>query len=231
MNEITVIEREQEYELMKKQAGAFYRSGFFPDLKSYEQAVVKVMIGREMGLPPFASISGIHLIGPENGPKKPSPSANLMATLIANSARYSYRIKKCDKDICVIAFYDSKDKSINEQSYVGDSIYTIEEAQRAELLGRGTWKKFPSDMLFARAMSRGARRFTPGIFGGAVMYTPDELGIEIDADGVIQAPNASIAHIQSVEEPIGTIDNPMDIHVVNGKPVAGSDEAIIEEIK
>ena len=38
-------------------------------------------------------------------------------------------------------------------------------------------------MLFARALTRGARRFAPGIFGGAPIYTPDELGAETDNEG------------------------------------------------
>jgi len=188
MNEITKTEQVQEFELMQRMGKLFFASGLFSDLKSEAQAIVKVMIGKEMGIAPFASMSGIHLIGPENGPKKPAPSSNLMATLVANHPHYSYRIKRCDKDICVISFYESKDKRVNEDSYLGDSVYTIQEAQQAELLGRGTWKKFPSDMLFARALSRGARRFTPGIFGGSVMYTPDELGVEMDEDGVIEMP-------------------------------------------
>ena len=50
-------------------------------------------------------------------------------------------------------------------------------------------------MLFARAISNGAKWYTPGIFGGAPVYTPDEFGLEVDSDGdvvveVIEAPAA-----------------------------------------
>jgi hypothetical protein len=51
------------------------------------------------------------------------------------------------------------------------------------LTSKDNWKKYPSDMLFARAISRGARRYAPGIFGGSPIYTPDELGADIDEDG------------------------------------------------
>ena len=255
MNEISVIEREQEYELMKKQAGAFYRSGFFPDLKSYEQAVVKVMVGKELGVNPFASITGIHVV---NG--KPVIGANLIATMIANHPTYNYRVVKSTKEICEIAFYDSKDKTVNKGTWVGNISFTIQEAQEAGLLGKDNWKKYTSDMLFARAISRGAKRYTPGIFGGTAVYTPDEMGVDTDADGVIQAPNISISHThkamakkkceicdkiydenyfieyRSVTGEVGDGDvedlecckscyEPSFGHII------GSDEAIIEEIK
>ena len=56
-------------------------------------------------------------------------------------------------------------------------------AQAAGLTGKDNWKKYPSDMLFARAISRGARRFAPGIFGGSPVYTPDEMGADVDEEG------------------------------------------------
>jgi hypothetical protein len=37
-------------------------------------------------------------------------------------------------------------------------------------------------MLFSRALTNGARWYTPDVFGGPV-YTPDELGAEVDAEG------------------------------------------------
>ena len=101
MNEIVQIKETQEYELMKRQAAAFHASGMFPDIKSHAQALVKVMVGKELGLPPFASVSGIHMVQ-----GKPVIGANLIATMIANHPIYSYRILKSTKEICEIEFYD-----------------------------------------------------------------------------------------------------------------------------
>jgi hypothetical protein len=47
-------------------------------------------------------------------------------------------------------------------------------------------------MLFARAISRGARRFAPGIFGGAPVYTPDEMGVDTDEEGFIEGESITI---------------------------------------
>jgi len=40
-------------------------------------------------------------------------------------------------------------------------------------------------MLFARAMTNGAKWYVPGVFGGAPIYTPDELGADMDEEGNI----------------------------------------------
>lgn len=156
-------------------AQALHASGFFKDVASQAQAMVKVMAGAELGLPPFAAMSGIHIVQ-----GKPVLGANLIATLVKNSGRYDYRIKALDNQSCVLEWYENGKP-------VGEAGFTIAEANAAGLTNKPTWKAYASDMLFARAISRGARRFAPGIFGGAPVYTPDELGVDTDEDGhVIQ---------------------------------------------
>ena len=151
----------------------FYKSGMFSDVKNAMQAIVKIQAGNELGLPPFASISGINIIQ-----GKAVLGANLIATLIKNDPRYDYRIVKSTDEICEIKFYENG-------AEIGTSSFTIKEAQTAGLTGKDNWKKYTSDMLFARAISRGSRRHTPGIFGGAPVYTPDELGADTDPDGYV----------------------------------------------
>lgn len=154
-------------------ADALYKSGFFGDVKTQAQAMVKVMAGAEIGLPPFASMTGIHIVQ-----GKPVLGANLIATLVKNDPRYDYRIKQADGSACVITWYENGKPS-------GESAFTMAEAQAAGLTGKQTWKAYPSDMLFARALTRGARRYAPGIFGGAPIYTPEEMGVDTDEEGHI----------------------------------------------
>ena len=53
--------------------------------------------------------------------------------------------------------------------------FTIEEAKRAGLIkADSAWLSYPSDLLFARAITRAQRRFAPDVFGQAV-YTEEEL--------------------------------------------------------
>ena len=170
MSNLVIYERMNELQVA---ARALQASGYFSDVKSEAQAIVKVMAGAEIGLPPFASMSGIHIV---NG--KPTLGANLIATLVKNDPRYDYRIKRIDNDMCILTWYE------NGQP-VGESGFTMQEAVAAGLTNKPTWKAYPSDMLFARALTRGARRYAPGIFGGAPVYTPDEMGVETDEDGAI----------------------------------------------
>ena len=48
-------------------------------------------------------------------------------------------------------------------------------------LCKDNWKNYPEDMLYARAMSRGTKRFTPDVFGLPI-YTSDEIQEELDED-------------------------------------------------
>lgn len=162
-----------EFGVMQSMAKSMVDSGFFSDTKQVAQAMVKIQAGRELGLPPFASMTGIHIVQ-----GKPVLGANLIATLVKNSGRYDYRIKALDNQSCVLEWYENGKP-------VGEAGFTMQEANAAGLTNKPTWKAYPSDMLFARALTRGARRYAPGIFGGAPIYTPEEIGVEVDADGVI----------------------------------------------
>ena len=163
----------KEFDNVQRAATALYKSGYFKDATSEAQAIVKVMAGAELGLPPFASMTGINIIQ-----GKPALGSNVIATLVKNDARYDYRIKSCTNTECELVWFENGKE-------VGASTFTIAEAATAGLSNKDNWKKYPSDMLFARAISRGARRYAPGIFGGSPVYTPEELGADEDEDGYI----------------------------------------------
>lgn len=44
---------------------------------------------------------------------------------------------------------------------------------------------YPQNMLFARAISSGVRRYCPDVFNGNLVYVPEELGAQVDEDGEI----------------------------------------------
>jgi hypothetical protein len=184
-----------QFDQLQRAASALQKSGFFPDVKSEAQAIVKVMAGAELGLPPFAAMSGIHIIQ-----GKPVLGANVLATLVKNDPRYDYRVKQCDDKACIIEWFESG-------ALRGQAGFTMAEALAAGLTGKDNWKKYPSDMLFARAISRGARRFAPGIFGGSPVYTPDEMGVEVDEDGAVVI-EAEVKPINGSAQPIPEIREP-----------------------
>ena len=137
----------------------FAKSGMFPDIKTAQQAVVKIMAGQEIGIPPFAAMSGIHIIS-----GKPTIGAGLIASTVKGSAKYDFRVTEHTEKICSIDFFQGKEK-------LGTSTFTIEDAKKA---GTKNLDKFPKNMLYARAMSNGVKWFCPDIFSGPV-YVPEEM--------------------------------------------------------
>lgn len=138
---------------------AFAESGMFPDIKSAAQAIVKIQCGQELGIGPFQSMSGIHIIS-----GKPTIGAGVMAAMVKSSGKYNYRILEQTDKKCSIDYYEGKE-------FIGNSTFTIEDAKKA---GTKNLDKFPRNMLFARAMSNGVKWFTPDIFSGPV-YVPEEM--------------------------------------------------------
>jgi len=152
----------------------FVRSGFFADTRDAAQAIVKVMAGQELGFAPIASMTGVYIVK-----GKVSLSANLIAAAVKRSGRYTFRVRKHDATVCEIEFFEL-DKAGNKES-IGISSFSMQEASQAGLASSATWKNFPRNMLYARAMSNGAKWYCPDVFGGPV-YTPDELGATIDGE-------------------------------------------------
>ena len=139
---------------------AFAESGMFADTKSAAQAIVKIQAGQEIGIPPFAAMTGIHIIQ-----GKPTIGAGLIASRVKGSGKYDYKVIQQDEKICSIDFYQGVNK-------IGNSAFTIEDAKKA---GTKNLDKFPKNMLFARAISNGVKWFCPDVFSGPV-YVPQEMG-------------------------------------------------------
>ena len=177
-----------KYEEAKQIGEAMVASGYFKDAQKASQAIVKVLAGAEMGIGPFAAMTGIHIIK-----GKPVLGANVLATLIKNDARYNYKVVKHSEVECSIDFFENGEK-------IGNSTVRIEELRKA---GSQNLDKYPKNMLFARAISNGAKWHTPGIFGGSPVYTPDEFDLEVDEDGdVLEAVAvAEVVTPEPVEKP------------------------------
>lgn len=152
----------------------FFKSGLFQDLKSASQALVKIMAGNELGLPPLASISGIHIIA-----GKPVIGAGLIASAVKSSGKYNYRVVENTDKHCSIDFYEGAEK-------IGNSSFSYDDAKKA---GTKNLDKFPKNMLFARAISNGVKWFTPDVFAGPV-YVPEEM----------QQVTEDIQHVEVVKE-------------------------------
>ena len=162
------------YDEMERAAKAMAGSGFFSDTKQASQAIVKILAAREIGLGPFAGMTGVNIIQ-----GKPAFGANIMAACVKKSGRYNYRVTEMNDKACTIEFMERLDgKWITS----GESKFTIDDARKA---GTKNLDKFPRNMLFARAMSNGVRWYCPDVMNGSVVYTPEELGADVDEDGTV----------------------------------------------
>lgn len=147
---------------MQTVAQMLAQSGYFSDARQASQAFVKVLAGRDLGLPPFVSMTGIHIVQ-----GKPVLGAGLIGAIVKRSGVYNYRVTRSDETACEIEWFERGEK-------VGVSRFTVDEAKRAGLAGKDNWRNYAEDMLFARALTRGARRYCPDVFSGSV-YAEGEI--------------------------------------------------------
>lgn len=122
-----------------------------------------ILTGHEIGIAPSTALQSFASI---NG--KLTMSAELMRALILG-AGHSLSFPESSTTTCTI---------IGKRKETGDTAsvtYTKEDAERAGLWTSHTWKKYPRQLLSARATTELARLLFPDIIKG-VSYTPEELG-------------------------------------------------------
>lgn len=214
MNTSIVEYTPENLELDQRVANVFIKSGMFSDTESLAQAVIKIMAGREVGLGPFASMRGVRIIKGQ-----PTYSAGLIAEKIANSGRYAYRVESLTDEECQLGWFEVVD---GKRERVGTSTFSMADAQRAGLAGKDVWRKYPQDLLFARALTAGARRYAPGAMG--TVYTAEEL------DGPYVPPNTydeqhALAEANVTERNFA----PADKHHALTEAIYGTDEPDIVE--
>lgn len=180
-------------------AEKLYSSGMFQDATSVAQAFVKIAAGAELGLTPFQSMSGVHLIK-----GKPVVGAGLLAALLDRDPNYSYTVEwdpdEASPQACTVAV--SKGGTLR-----GKSRFSLEDAKRAGIL-RDNWLKYPSAMLFARAMSQAVRWYAPGATGTSV-YVEGELTADVEVtvpEGVTAKPRTRVTAEVILPEPVENIE-------------------------
>lgn len=142
--------------------GAMYASGYFKDMTSLSKAITKALIGQEMGMGLVQSMNSLYVI---DG-KVAMDSHAIRNTAVL--AGYTINTKEL-----------SENKAILEWSYkdkvLGFSEFTKEDAIIAGLWEKPNWQKYPKDMLFARAITRGARMYANQAFANQPVYERDEI--------------------------------------------------------
>lgn len=153
-------------------AQALAVSGMLPS--QYRQQPANLLWALEfadsLGLHPMAAITGVHVIE-----GKPSASANLISALVRRAGHRLRVSGDHQRAICEIVRADDREYTFRVE-------WTADRAQQAGLLGKDIWKKYRPTMLKARSVTECARDACPEALMG-MLYTPDELGADVDIDG------------------------------------------------
>jgi len=196
----TTMPTVQEFQTMKELGKMAVGSGFLPaGIRNSDQAVIIMLKGRELGIPAMQAFSSIAVI---NG--KPTMSAELMLSMIyRNVPGAVVNFLKTDETTCEIS---AKRPSGTATTFK----FSMEDARRANLTGKGPWVTYPAAMLRARCISSMARAMFPDALSG-VVYTAEELGANVDDEGAVidtPLPKANEIAVEHEELPP---DDPSDI--------------------
>jgi hypothetical protein len=177
-----------------------------------------------LGVAPINAITSIHVIE-----GKPSASADLIASLVR---RAGHKLRVSGDD----TFAEATILRADDPDFPFTVRWDIAKARQAGLTGKGVWKAYPSAMLRSRAITEVARMAAPDALFG-VIYTPEELGAEVDAAGDVVQPvstpgrqvsapvsdRSGMSRLRTavqVEEPAAPVTPDAPVDVVDGEVVA-----------
>lgn len=142
------------------QALAIMLSGGDQNKQAIALNVQRILYGLDIGIGIGAAIAGIYIVD-----GKPTIGAGVMSAAIRGSSKYDYEVAEDTKEKCRLFFFQN-----------GKQIGIVETtlADFEHLKKKNNWTNYPDDMLFARAISKGLRRFCPDVFGMTV-YVEGEI--------------------------------------------------------
>lgn len=125
-------------------------------------AYFAVMIGQDLGLSPAASLQNIYNV---NG--MPALKADMKLALVKRHPEYAGCEIEGDHLSCTVTLYrkngtDKPDKVVSK--------FTIQDAERAKLVGKDNWKAYPQRMLKARALSYACNDLFPDAMIGLISH-------------------------------------------------------------
>jgi len=137
-------------------------------------AVATIIVGKELGLPPMASLNEMFLV---NGSVGLSGKAMMSLVFRAGHAIYTTLDPKVGTAVAW-----RRDPVSGVLQEVGTYTFTMADAEAAGLASSGTYTKYPADMLGWKAVARAVRFAFPDVVMG---YLPTEIGIEVDEGPII----------------------------------------------
>ncbi len=212
--EKALVTRENQLSIQELAQSAI-DSGWYKDIKTAEQAIMKIVAGKELGLSPLFSLQKLLVVG---------NTITCMGEVIVylwqkdgyTWQRILYNKKGEDIELsttedknlygCGILLWGPAGKLLTKDSK-GEAkpcTFDLGRAAIAGLSGKDNWRNYPDRLLFYRAVAFTARDYTPGITGG--MPTTEEMqDVELQKASVKQISTgggvATIEHI-NIEAPM-----------------------------
>jgi len=171
---------------MAQMAQVLCQSGLF-GIKRQEEALALMLIAQAEGRHPAIVARDYHIIS-----GKPTLKADAMLARFQEAGGVVEW--KVLTDLEVSAVFTHKSSGSFELSW------TIEMAQKAQLMNNPTWKKFPRAMLRSRVLSEGIRTSYPSVICGT--HTPDEVEnfVEVPHKNETPIPAAKIEKAKTILE-------------------------------
>lgn len=143
---------------------------------NYGKVLLVMETGAMLGMHPIAALSGIYVIE-----GKPSASAGTMQAVVRQAG---HKLRVTTTGSWDDGSFEAKADLIrsDDPDFTFSATWTKARAQRANLLGKGTWKAYPEMMAKARAVSEVIREGAEDAMHG-VHYTPEELGANVSEAG------------------------------------------------
>jgi hypothetical protein len=187
MSNNSLIPTQQEINALEIICKYAVDSKYFQSLGGLPGVMCIAMYAKEIGVSPMVAIMG----GFSNVQGKITMSAELMHSLL-RQAGVKLKIIKSDSSVCEI--YGKRSDTGGEYT----SLYTIEDAKKANLVkSGGAWEKNPSDMLFARCISRLRRRLAPDI--ATKSYVEGEIEEDKEVKTTIDMPSNEPPEMSEME--------------------------------
>lgn len=153
--------------------------------KRYESVadmIATVLIGREMGLAPMTSLNELFVVNGQVG-----MSGKAMLALVH---RAGHRIDIKISPTGATAVAHRRDPETKELVEVGTFEFTDEDAERAKLMGKNTYKQWPQVMMGWRAVGLAVRFAFSDVITGALL--PQEI-VGLEGESYDALPDEAVA--------------------------------------
>ena len=171
---------EADFAYLERLAAAAADSGLYGSgAKIKAQLLMKLVYGRDLQIPVSAALSAIDIYD-----GKMELSSNLIAALLEAHPHYAYAIVETTNERCELEFF-------KDGRSLGKAKFDAADATTAGLADTDYYRHYPSDMFFARAITRGARRYCPGLGRGVAIYATGELAKRTPEPTPTNAPRAA----------------------------------------